>query len=98
MTYSIARETCPVGCSLHILDAKTTGYTSVLPENFHALLVRMGVPEAVFTDARNTVEYAYLKGRKGFVKLAIEAGVDICPMSVAQQAVAERTEHSGREH
>ena len=41
-----------------------------------------GFSEAVFTDARNTVEYAYLKGRKGFVKLAIQAGVDIVSFSV----------------
>jgi 1-acyl-sn-glycerol-3-phosphate acyltransferase len=36
-----------------------------------------GFSEAIFADARNTVEYAYLKGRKGFIKLAIEAKVDI---------------------
>jgi hypothetical protein len=36
-----------------------------------------GFSEAVFTDPRNTVEYNYLKGRAGFIKLAIEAGVDI---------------------
>lgn len=36
-----------------------------------------GFSEAVFSDASNTVEYAYLKGRKGFIKLAIEAGVEL---------------------
>jgi len=39
-----------------------------------------GFSEAVFTDARNSVEYSYLKGRKGFIKLAIQAGVDIIPL------------------
>lgn len=39
-----------------------------------------GFAEAVFTDARNMVEYSYLKGRKGFLKLAIEAGVDVLPV------------------
>jgi len=39
-----------------------------------------GFAEAVFTDADNRVEYSYLKGRKGFIKIAIEAQVDIVPI------------------
>ncbi len=39
-----------------------------------------GFSEAVFTNPNSKVEYCYLKGRKGFIKLAIECGVDVVPL------------------
>ena len=42
-------------------------------------LIPGGFSEAAYTNAHPTVEYAYIADRIGFVRSAIEAGVDIIP-------------------
>eukprot|EP00746_Dinoflagellata_sp_MGD_P029651 gnl/MRDRNA2_/MRDRNA2_170220_c0_seq1.p1 gnl/MRDRNA2_/MRDRNA2_170220_c0~~gnl/MRDRNA2_/MRDRNA2_170220_c0_seq1.p1 ORF type:complete len:360 (-),score=34.97 gnl/MRDRNA2_/MRDRNA2_170220_c0_seq1:120-1199(-) len=45
------------------------------------LIAPGGFSECCFSDAGNKhIEYHYLKGRMGFVKIAIENGVDIAPL------------------
>merc|ERR1719203_5323 len=38
-----------------------------------------GFSEAVYVDYSDRQEVSYIKGRLGFIKLAIEAGIDIIP-------------------
>ena len=61
-------------------DASASTIRRVLRETSRTpALIPGGFSEAVYTNADPEVEYAYLLGRKGFVRLAIEAGVDIIP-------------------
>lgn len=60
-------------------DASAGTVSRVLAAGMTPALIPGGFSEAVYTAASPTEEYAYLAGRTGFVRLAIEHGVDIIP-------------------
>ena len=60
-------------------DASATTVRRVLAAGMTPALIPGGFSEAVYTAASPDEEYAYLAERSGFVKLAIEHGVDIIP-------------------
>ena len=65
-----------------VFDASASTIRRILNDKKEGLSVALspgGFSEAVYTGASSKYEYSYLKSRKGFIKIAIEAGVDIIP-------------------
>ena len=60
-------------------DASAASVRRVLKAGLTPAIIPGGFSEAVYTNAHPTEEYAYLADRTGFVRLAIEHGVDIIP-------------------
>ena len=52
----------------------------ILAKGESVLLVPGGFSEAVYTGASKDYDHAYLAGRGGFLKLAIERGIDVAPI------------------
>lgn len=64
----------------HITDASAATVRKVLKSGYSAAICPGGFSESVYTGADLDHDYAYLAGRVGFIKLAIEHGIDIAPM------------------
>lgn len=64
----------------HITDASGATMRRVLQQGESALVCPGGFSEACYTGASKDYDYAYLAGRAGFLKLAIERGIDIAPV------------------
>lgn len=60
-------------------DASAATVRRVLESGLSPAIIPGGFSEAVYTNASPDYEYAYLAERTGFVRLAIEYGVDIIP-------------------
>mmetsp|Transcript_49823 Transcript_49823/g.131412 ORF Transcript_49823/g.131412 Transcript_49823/m.131412 type:complete len:359 (-) Transcript_49823:454-1530(-) len=61
-------------------DASAATVKKVLDSGMSAAICPGGFSEAVYTGASRDYDHAYLDGRMGFIKVAIEKGVDIAPM------------------
>lgn len=73
----------PLYCELggkFITDASMGSMRQVLKEGRSALVCPGGFSEAVYCGASKDYDHAYLDGRMGFLKLAIEFGIDIAPV------------------
>lgn len=64
----------------HIVDASAATMRRVLEEGQSALVCPGGFSEACYTGASTEYDHAYLAGRVGFLKLAVERGIDIAPV------------------
>ena len=63
-----------------VTDASRKTITRILRDTkLTPCLIPGGFSEAVFTNASPDVEYSYIADRLGFIRCAIEAGVDIIP-------------------
>jgi hypothetical protein len=63
-----------------VTDASAATIRKILREtNLTPAIIPGGFSEAVYTNAHPEVEYNYIADRLGFVRLAIEFGVDIIP-------------------
>jgi 2-acylglycerol O-acyltransferase 2 len=73
----------PLYCELggkFITDASMGSMRKVLKEGRSALVCPGGFSEAVYCGASEKYDHAYLDGRMGFLKLAIEFGIDVAPI------------------
>lgn len=73
----------PVYCELgakSIVDASAVSMRNVLAKGKSALVAPGGFSEAVYVGASKDFDHVYLAGRVGFLKLAIERGIDVAPV------------------
>jgi hypothetical protein len=64
----------------YFMDASAKTVRKILAKGESVLLVPGGFSEAVYTGASENYDHAYLAGRGGFLKLAIERGIDVAPV------------------
>jgi len=82
-----------------VTDASASTIRKILNDKKEGLSVALspgGFSEAVYTGASSKYEYSYLASRKGFIKIAIEANVDIIPTYSFGIDSMYRTLKSGR--
>ena len=60
-------------------DARASTVRKVLSAGLTPALIPGGFSEAVYTGASPTEEFSYIADRRGFIKIAIEHGIDIIP-------------------
>jgi len=63
-----------------VTDGSANKVRAVLQKGLSPAVCPGGRSEACYSGASSTHEFAWLEGRKGFIKVAIEAGVDIIPL------------------
>ena len=64
----------------YVTDASAKTVRKILAKGESVFLVPGGFSEAVYTGASKDYDHAYLAGRVGFLKLAIERGIDVAPV------------------
>ena len=64
----------------YITDASAKTVRKILAKGESVLLVPGGFGESVYTGASKDYDHVYLAGRVGFLKLAIERGIDVAPV------------------
>lgn len=67
-------------CDKHITDASAASVRRVIRQGINPMVCPGGFSEAVYTGSSDKYEHAYLDGRMGFLKLAIEHGIDVAPI------------------
>jgi len=67
-------------CGDYITDASAKTVRGVIKDGISPMVCPGGFSEACYTGASKDFDFAYLAGRNGFIKLAIENGLDIAPL------------------
>ena len=67
-------------CGKYVTDASAKTVRKILSKGESVILVPGGFSEAVYTGASEDYDHAYLAGRVGFLKLAVERGIDVAPL------------------
>jgi len=67
-------------CGDYITDASAKTVRGVIKDGLSPMVCPGGFSEACYTGASKEFDFAYLAGRSGFIKLAIENGLDIAPL------------------
>jgi hypothetical protein len=66
-------------CGKHCTDSSAGTVRKTLAQGYTPVVCPGGFSEAVYTGASPDYDYAFLAGRVGFLKIAIEQGVDVIP-------------------
>ena len=67
-------------CGKYVTDASAKTVRKILSKGDSIMLIPGGFGEAVYTGASEDYDHVYLAGRVGFLKLAVERGIDVAPV------------------